>query len=745
MYALAFWQGNRFMQSDSSSIDVGGIIVTLLAIITGTFTLAVMAPNIQAFVSGSSAARSVFKVIDRQSPIDFSSSEGLDASGVKGDIRFDNIRLVYPSRPDVSALQGFNLTVPAGKTTALVGPSGSGKTSVVGLLERFYNPVEGTVSIDGVDINDYNIASLRNRISVVSQEPILFSKSVRDNIAFGLPKKRIEALTASETDKLVREAAVRARAHSFIQNLPQAYDSVVGDRGVLLSGGQRQRVAVARAIISEPQILLLDEATSALDTESEREVQNALSEMAQDRTTIVIAHRLSTIRHADEIAVVSQGKVCEQGSHKELLEQGGMYKMLVEAQDVGNDHESTSKSDLDGASRPVSSTDGDLEITRSLSRGHGGNLSKVHSVLSKHSASLRDGKGAEKATGPPSPSLWAVIKFVYQFNYPERWIMLAGCLLSIISGLVQPVVAVLFAKSIFALATPAGYGRGVDFWAAMYLMMSFVALIALAGRGVAFGKASARLTRRLRMHLFAHILSQEAAWFDQSEHGPGMLSSMLSTEPENIAGVSGATLGTLIDGCVTLLGGCILALAIGWKLALVCIALVPVLLLGGFVQVAMQSKFQERAKATFEGSAAFACEMIAGLRTVAALSLEREAWRLYHDQLYAAERSGMKWVLFSSAAFSLSQAVPFLIFALVFWYGGGLVASGEYGVEQFFISMVAPFDPFSLSLTYALSFCGGHLWCSVRSGVFRLLTGCQQGSNRGRQALEHVRPLLSCR
>ena len=677
MYGLAFWQGNRFAQS-GSSIDLSGILITLLAVITGSFTLASIAPNFQAFVAGSTAAASVFKVIDRVSPIDVSAEGGQDASQMKGEIEFRNLHLVYPSRPDIAALRGFDLSVPAGKTTALVGPSGSGKTSVVGLLERFYSAIEGSITIDGTDISQYNLPSLRRQISLVSQEPTLFGYSIYENIAFGLPEAEVAAVSKAELDERVKSAARKAHAEGFITSLAKGYESVIGDVGVSLSGGQRQRVAIARAIISNPRILLLDEATSALDTDSENEVQAALMEMARDRTTISIAHRLSTVRDADSIAVVSDGRVHEQGTHHELLEQNGIYKRLVDAQSVGGDR----MDPLAGNRGADGSTEDDLKMTRTAT---------TQSAKSRETG--KDGT-ADLEAGPEGdskskPSVWKLIRFGYRMNLPERWLLLLGCVLSVISGAVQPATAVLFAKSILALATPPGYGRGVNFWAAMYLMMAFVAFFSLAGRGAAFGKCSAALSRRLRLNLFAFILSRETAWFDRSENSAGMLSSLLSTEPENVAGVSGATLGALVDGAVTLFGGCILALVLGWKLALVCISLVPVLMVSGFLNVVMIGRFQEQAKKVFEESASFASELIAGIRTVASFSREDYVWGLYHQQLYDAEKKGLRWVLVSSFWYAASQAVQYLIFALVFWYGGKLVSSGEYGPEQFFIVLTA--------------------------------------------------------
>ncbi|WPG97240.1 ABC transporter [Acrodontium crateriforme] len=683
MYGLAFWQGSRFLRHHSGSLDPGGILITLFAITTGSISIAALAPSIQAFVTGAAASAAVFKVINRASPIDVTSEKGIDASGISGDVQLNNIRLVYPSRPDVNALCNFDIHIQAGKTTALVGPSGSGKSSVVGLIERFYNPVEGTITIDGVPAENYNLASLRGQISLVSQEPILFRQSIRDNIAYGLPQARMNALTKDEIDNLVKDAARRAYAMDFIKALPHGFESVVGNQGIALSGGQKQRVAIARAIISDPKILLLDEATAALDTESEKIVQAALSEMAVGRTTVIIAHRLATIRNADSIAVIEGGRVCEQGTHSELIGKGGVYKTLVEAQSVSGAYEEAAIGEP-GSPQSLTRKGTHQSDVVNPTEQSGGALQRSTTIKSKTGQEFGD-----EEIKIPDYSLRQIIQFVYKFNSPERGILAAGFLISIISGLVQPVGAIFFAKSIFSLAAPPGYGLGINFWCAMYLMLAFVCLLALGARGLAFGLCSARLTRRIRLRLFEFYLSQEAPWFDRPENAPGRLTSLLSTEPENVAGVSGATLGTLIDGAVTLIGGCILALAIGWKVALVCISVVPVLLFSGFTNVSMMGKFQDRAKKLFEESASFACEVIAGLRTVASLSREDYAWRLYHEQLYESERKGNNWVLLSSVFYGLSQSTPYFIFALVFWYGGGLVGSGEYSPDQFFIVLLA--------------------------------------------------------
>ncbi|KAJ8568220.1 hypothetical protein K7X08_020942 [Anisodus acutangulus] len=288
------------------------LIVTALAM---GETLA-MAPDL---IKGNQMVASVFEVLDQRTEI--LTDTGEEVTRLEGTIEFKDVEFCYPARPDAHIFKDFNMRVHAGKSIAIVGQSGSGKSSVLALILRFYDPISGKVIIDGKDIRKLKLKSLRKHIGLVQQEPALFATSIYENILYG----NEGALEAE-----VIQAAKLANAHNFISALPDGYSTQVGERGVQLSGGQKQRVAIARAVLKNPEILLLDEATSALDVESERIVQRALDRLMQNRTTVIVAHRLSTIKHADQICVLQDGKIVEQGTHSALVENkdGAYYKLI---------------------------------------------------------------------------------------------------------------------------------------------------------------------------------------------------------------------------------------------------------------------------------------------------------------------------------------------------------------------------------------------------------------------------------
>ncbi|TMW59957.1 hypothetical protein Poli38472_005026 [Pythium oligandrum] len=320
-YALCFWHGGKLV--DEGKITFGELIKTFMAIMLSIEGVAGATSYLSDARTAFKAGSNILSLHERSVPIDAFDESGLQPGHVEGKLEFEDVYFRYPTRPDVTVLKNYNLTVEAGQTVAFCGPSGGGKSTVISLIERFYDPVRGSVRLDGRDLRELNLGWLRRQVGLVGQEPTLFIGTIADNIAWGLGSE--------PSQEEIEAAAKMANAHDFIIQFPDGYQTQVGLKGEQLSGGQKQRIAIARAILKDPPILLLDEATSALDSESEKIVQAALDKVVslKRRTTLIIAHRLSTIRNADLICVVSGSKIMEKGTHTELLTLDGLYAELV--------------------------------------------------------------------------------------------------------------------------------------------------------------------------------------------------------------------------------------------------------------------------------------------------------------------------------------------------------------------------------------------------------------------------------
>ena len=317
-------KNKKFTQGDLMTV----IFSTLIAV----FSIGTIAPNVKIIQESAIASSDYFTLFEREPQIDLSNSTYKPPRDqVKGKIEFKNIDFIYPSDPNKrQILHNLNLIIEPGKKVALVGESGCGKSTTVNLIERLYEATDGEILIDGIDIKKYDLEYLRNLIGYVQQEPVLFNRSIKENVIFG---REHYLKTLGNPEKLVQLACEESYAKEFIEKIPEKYDYMVGIKGSKLSGGQKQRVAIARAILCEPKILILDEATSALDNKSEKEVQAALDHISEKNvTTVIIAHRLSTIKNADVIYAIRDGHVAEIGNHQELLAKNGYYAGLVKSQ-----------------------------------------------------------------------------------------------------------------------------------------------------------------------------------------------------------------------------------------------------------------------------------------------------------------------------------------------------------------------------------------------------------------------------
>ncbi|KAJ7016642.1 P-loop containing nucleoside triphosphate hydrolase protein [Mycena alexandri] len=678
-YALAFSFGTTLI--DSGHASAGIVINVFMAILIGSFSLALLAPEMQAINHGRGAAAKLFVTIDRVPEIDSANEEGLKPDHVNGEIALEAVTFSYPSRPTVQVVKGLTLKFPAGKTAALVGASGSGKSTIVALVERFYDPTGGVVTLDGVNVKDLNLKWLRSQIGLVSQEPTLFATTIKGNVAHGLINTKYEHASEEEKFALIKEACVKANADGFISNLPNGYDTMVGERGFLLSGGQKQRVAIARAIVSDPRILLLDEATSALDTQSEGVVQDALDKASAGRTTITIAHRLSTIKDANMIFVMGDGLVLEQGTHEELLnDENGAYARLVQAQKLREAQQRT-----DGESEDTAQEAEEMEkAVREeipLGRKNTGQHSLASDLIEKR---LQEHKEGGKEYG-----LFYLFKRIGQLHRAGWKNYVLGGICAMATGCVFPSFGIVYAKGIngFSLSGHARREAG-DRNALWFFIIAILSTFFIGWQNYLFASSAARLTKKLRSLTFRAILRQDIEFFDKDENSAGGLTSTLSDNPQKVNGLAGVTLGALVQSCATLVAGAVIALAIVWKIALVGIACTPFLVSAGYIRLRVVVLKDQKNKAAHESSAQLACEAAASIRTVASLTRENDCCDLYSKSLEEPLRQSNRTAIWSNLLYALSQSMIFFVIALVFWFGAGLVSKREISTFQFFVGLM---------------------------------------------------------
>ena len=667
-YALAFYYG--YILLSHGEISPGTVVNVFFAVLIGAFSLGQIAPDLQAISLARGAAYKIFETIDRVPEIDPYSTEGvcIDEEKLKGTINLKKVEFTYPSRPDVKILNGIDLEILAGQTVALVGASGCGKSTIIQLVERFYDPDAGLIELDGVALNSLNLNWMRRQIGLVSQEPTLFEGTVAENVAFGLVGTSHANAESVKKQELVEFACKQANAHDFVTKLPQGYETQVGEKGLLLSGGQKQRIAIARAIIKNPKILLLDEATSALDTTSERVVQEALDNVSKSRTTITIAHRLSTVRNADKIVVMSQGSIIEQGTHDELVAVKNAYFQLVEAQQL-------EKSDGKMIAKTANSNKKDdpdavkvVDITETT----------------ETKADLESGNNPKKMKASK------VMLEIMKLNYPELKYTLSGFFAAVGSGMVYPVFAIVFGTIIQVFSeTGDQLKTDSEFWSLAFFFVAIGTFIFNFCQNTFFGFASELLTERIRKTVFFSILHQDAAFFDDEKNSTGALTSNLSSDAQKVQGASGSTIGTILQVSVNLIGGIVVGLIYGWKLALVGACALPFLIGSGMFRLAIFTYFSSKSKLAYERSAQIACEAVAGIKTVQSLTRETQVHEFYLKMLDKPVRDGYKNAWLNTTMFAFSQCVGYFVNAAVFSYGGHLMAYEGYELKQMFIVFVA--------------------------------------------------------
>ncbi|KAG2597027.1 hypothetical protein PVAP13_5KG216000 [Panicum virgatum] len=623
-YSLGIWYGAKLiLEKGYTGAKVMNVI---FAVLTGSLALGQASPSMKAFAGGQAAAYKMFETINRTPEIDAYSTTGRKLEDIRGDIEFRDVYFSYPTRPDEQIFKGFSLNIPSGMTIALVGQSGSGKSTVISLIERFYDPQLGDVLIDGVNLKEFQLSWIRSKIGLVSQEPVLFAASIKENIAYGK------------------------------------------DNATELSGGQKQRIAIARAILKDPRILLLDEATSALDAESERIVQEALDRVMTNRTTVIVAHRLSTVRNADTIAVIHQGTLVEKGPHNELLrDPEGAYSQLIRLQEANR--QDTRKGDSNARSGKQTS------INKSASRRSSRDNSSHHSFSVPFGMPLgidiQDGSSNKLCDEMPQE---VPLSRLASLNKPEIPVLVLGSIASVISGVIFPIFAILLSNVIKAFYEPPHLLRkDSQFWSSMFLVFGAVYFLSLPLSSYLFSVAGCRLIRRIRLMTFEKVVNMEIEWFDHPENSSGAIGARLSADAAKVRGLVGDALQLVVQNSSTLVAGLVIAFVSNWELSLIILALIPLIGLNGWIQMKFIQGFSADAKMMYEEASQVANDAVSSIRTVASFSAEEKVMDLYKKKCEGPLRTGIRTGIISGIGFGVSFFLLFGVYAASFYAGARLV------------------------------------------------------------------------
>ncbi|KAI8147839.1 putative ABC transporter protein [Fennellomyces sp. T-0311] len=698
-YGLAFWFGSRLVKSgEQSGPDV---LVVFMGMMMGSMALMQVPPNLSAVSSACGAAYKIYSTIDRVPEIDPDSEEGLAPDSLRGDIEFRNIKFKYPTRPDLVILRDLSLKVRPGMTVAFVGESGSGKSTAIQLLQRFYDPVAGQILIDGKEISEYNLQWLRQHIGVVGQEPVLFNMTIKQNLLMGVADP--EKVTQDD----IVEACKKANCHTFISQLPQGYNTLVGEHGGMLSGGQKQRVAIARAIIKNPTILLLDEATSALDTQSERLVQHALDAAAANRTTIVIAHRLSTIRNADLIVVMRRGELIEQGNHEELIAKGGVYAGLVKKQQIATEQDEQSltqnpdEKDEDLLQKEKTEVQHQLDELYMDEKEDEDMREKV--LKDSHRVSVASSVDAfelklkkQKATRKEAKQQKAPVFKVLKMMRPEWPLMALGCGAAAIAGAVFPCFAFAFSQVIVYLTDPTkrdeidpGPVQGTNLYAFIFLILAIAAFIGFSVQTISFEIAGERFTERIRAILFRAYMRQEVGYFDEDENSMGALTTKLAVDAKNVNEMVTKVWGDMLQVFFTACTGLGIAFGFSWILTLIILCMAPFIVIATGSQSRVQRGFEDSTKKANAQCGEVAGEAIKEIRTIAALNKQSHFENKYYKATEYPHKLAIRKALLASIGHALFRGINMYTNAVAFYAGVRLIMDGRIDFQDMFTAMMA--------------------------------------------------------
>lgn len=716
-----------------------------------------MAPFIHLFTAAVASYEKLREDIDREPSFDGTTDSGTRLEQAEGSFELRDVSFAYPSRPEVTVLDHVSIRIPAKKHTAIIGLSGSGKSTIAGLAMRLYDPDEGEILFDDQNLTDINTRDLRSFVSLVQQEPNLLDRTILENIAHGLinssnPKHAHLKATLMSSDlsevaaeardgqdlmaaaekrgaevveivNLVRHAATLADASTFIEGLQYGYATLVGSMGRLVSGGQKQRVAVARALVKEPAILILDEATAALDSRSEQRIMKAINNIASGRTVLTIAHRLSTITNADNIIVMHKGHVVEEGNHSELMAKKGTYAELVGMQTLGT---ASAKNDTSG-SDSFTGKDDRVSLTETLIENDAPAGNDNESTKEKP-APESPAEEEEDEPETPSKSLWALCKGYGPALRPHLLVLLVALLGSIIVGGAFSGEAVIFGNTVGSLnicKSASSIRDAGDFFGLMFFVLAIIEFFANVMSWSGFGWVSEHIVYSVRVLSFRSLFEQDLQWHQSNGRTPALLLSYITRDGNALAGLSGSVLGTMISITVNLVAAIILTHIIAWKIALVCLSLVPLLLGAGMMELHVLGKFEEKHETAYTKSVDIGTEAITNIKTVASLSLEQEILSDYRRSLKGPRQETLKVTLQASLCQAITYFLGNCVNALAYWWGAKQIIAGNYTQTQF---LIVVFSLLVSALLFSQMFALAPELSSARNAAARILGLIEIGS-----------------
>lgn len=618
---LLEYEQDNWMTGEPTS--PGFIVTVFFAVGVSSHQLGNALPAFQYITRARTSVATMVPIIDEA----VYEGGNMDATGIKGTIEFHDLDFCYPSNPNVPILKKFSLKIETGQSVAIVGETGAGKSTIVSLIQQFYKATGGKITIDKNEISAYNLASLRGQMGLVSQEPILFNASIKENILVGKPYAN---------DAQIIEAAKNAGIHDFITGLPQQYYTLVGPKGSQLSGGQKQRIAIARAIIRDPKILLLDEATSALDVRTEAAIQETINRIMPGRTTIMVAQRLSTVKKCNLICVLKEGKVEEAGSHADLMQKDGIYATLVKMQQATEEKVVLGK----------------LEIEE---------ISEIKSIAAP--------TGPTAAQASAGTLMTRVFSMILEYWH---WLLLA-LITAVLSGAVFPIFGYIFALNtvIITHETTSEMANSVAGNVVYLILEAFLVVAALTLLCGSLTRTTALFTYDMRYKGLKSILYYDNTFFDEPTNHPAVLSTRLSTDCAKINSIGGPVLGVQVLAIAAMLVALLIATQYSISLSFLVACCLPLIYIGQ--RKGRLAQIRGFAVVGHEKATAAASDAMINLKTVQAYNYQNTCIKNYYQGALAVATEAKKEAISSGFYFGYMILILYFTYGAASWWGAYLV------------------------------------------------------------------------